>query len=231
MNLQQIEKRIERADGALDIVDVFPTIQGEGPFVGRPCVFVRLAGCNLQCPLCDTDYTSNRRLVPADQLLEQVDKARPAGSYLIVITGGEPFRQACGRFVKAAIEKQYAVQFESNGTVHDLSMELGCWYRTSIVCSPKTGQINGRLAPYVTSYKYVITAGKVDPVDGLPLDSLGSGVRVARPHDGFRGTVYAQPCDDRDPVKNAANTQAAIDSCMKFGYTLCVQVHKIIGLP
>ena len=63
MNQQAPEKQQLRGDGLLAVHSIFYTIQGEGPFAGETAVFVRLAGCNLQCPLCDTDYTSDRRMV------------------------------------------------------------------------------------------------------------------------------------------------------------------------
>jgi 7-carboxy-7-deazaguanine synthase len=71
----------------------------------------------------------------------------------------------------------------------------------------------------------------VDPGDGLPLDSLGTGVKPCRPWEGFQGPVYVQPCDDRDPERNRENVRAAVESCMRFGYLLCVQLHKVVGLP
>lgn len=226
MNLQPIEKKVAREDGALDIVDCFATIQGEGPFAGVPSVFVRLAGCTLDCGLCDTDYTSNRRTVGVMDLLTEVRKQRPSG--LIVITGGEPMRQATGRFVRAALNAGYQVQFETNGTLADHSLD-GIVQDITIVCSPKSGSI--AIPAWVTCYKYVISADKVDPTDGLPTDSLAFGVRPARPPVGFRGTVYVQPCDDKDVDANTRNMRAAVDSCMKFGYRLCVQIHKIAELP
>ena len=51
-NTQEPEK-IDR-DRHLDVHSIFHTIQGEGPYCGHPAVFIRLAGCNLQCPGCDT---------------------------------------------------------------------------------------------------------------------------------------------------------------------------------
>ena len=70
MNLQPIEKRTKSADGLLSLHSIFHTIQGEGPFCGTPSVFVRLAGCNLQCPACDTDYTQGRRAASAQEILD-----------------------------------------------------------------------------------------------------------------------------------------------------------------
>ena len=77
--------------GDVEIVDIWKTIQGEGPLAGCPSVFIRLAGCNLRCPWCDTDYTSNRKLWRASEVVELVRAIRPSG--LVVLTGGEPFRQ------------------------------------------------------------------------------------------------------------------------------------------
>jgi 7-carboxy-7-deazaguanine synthase len=51
-----VRKQELTEDGSLDVVDIFPTIQGEGPNAGRPAVFVRLWGCNLTCSFCDTDF-------------------------------------------------------------------------------------------------------------------------------------------------------------------------------
>lgn len=254
MNLQLIEKRVDDiTDGSLDVFEVFATIQGEGPYAGEPCVFVRLAGCNLQCPLCDTDYTSTRQRYPNYLLLELVARLMPKNSKLIVLTGGEPLRQKCGPFIGLAIDKGYTVQIETNGTLWDESLgypvaigktpdgDGGTYTKAvpspihmaqlTIVCSPKTGAINETVAKHVDHYKYVLSADQVDLEDGLPTSSLAANSRPARPSANFRGTIYVQPCDDKDPVKNAANTAAAVSSCMAHGYILCLQLHKIVGLP
>ena len=231
LNLQLAEKPVRLDNGSLDVQEIFPTLQGEGPYAGMPSVFIRLAGCNLQCPACDTDYTSARQTKPLAQIISEVRYHRSNG--LVVLTGGEPFRQGCGRLIRALLNANYQVQVETNGTMFDPSLAdnklrpLGL----TIVCSPKTGSVSAELEPWIDCYKYILSAGKVDPADGLPMDSLNFGVRPARPPAGFRGKIYCQPCDDQDPARNAANTKAAVDSCMKFGYLLCIQIHKVVGLP
>ncbi len=75
------------------VVEVFRSLQGEGPEAGTPAVFVRLAGCNLRCPWCDTKYAwSGGEVVEAREVAERV--ARLAhGAELLVLTGGEPLLQ------------------------------------------------------------------------------------------------------------------------------------------
>ena len=233
LNQQSPEKRNARDDGALDVHSIFPTIQGEGPFAGTPCVFVRLAACNLQCPSCDTEYLIGRQLVSVTDLVRKVRWLRSYG--LVVITGGEPFRQACGRAVMALVNAGYQVQFETNGTIYDPTMEL-VWrepvddHQVTIVCSPKTGDISDQLKPHVTALKYILSAGEVD-ADGLPTSSLNFGVQPCRPWKEFTGQVFLQACDSRDESINRANQQAAIASCLKFGYRFCYQIHKAVDLP
>lgn len=228
LNIQPIEKQ-ELSDGKnIDIVNIWKTIQGEGPFVGTPSIFIRMAGCNLQCSACDTDYTTSRYVFSIEQVLEKVDKEANENTELIVLTGGEPFRQNIGPLVRLLLNS-YNIQIETNGT---LFLDDFPYTSCTVVCSPKTGSVNQRLIPYIHSYKYIIEDGQVDDKDGLPLSSLWSGVRVARPVERcFKSRIYVQPLDVGDEAENKKHTKAALDSCMKFGYRMCLQTHKMLGLP
>ncbi len=224
MNQQPIEKSTQEL--LVDLHSIFPTIQGEGPFAGTRAVFIRLAGCNLQCPLCDTDYTTGRHYVGAGEL------ATIAGSYgfqLVVITGGEPFRQAAlSELVDELIVHGLVVQIETNGTLfRDLPYSHP---NLHIVCSPKTGKINPFLLPFITEFKYVLHADRIDPNDGLPVTVLdhSAAPEVARPSDGCE--VYVQPVDVNDEKENARHLEAVVDVVMRRGYRLCLQQHKIIGV-
>lgn len=65
------------------------TVQGEGALLGEPMVFVRLAGCSIGCPGCDTDYSVRERL-DARQIASRVAAVMPRGVRWIWLTGGEP---------------------------------------------------------------------------------------------------------------------------------------------
>lgn len=233
MNTQPIEKSVFHERGLVRLHSIFPTIQGEGPFAGRPAVFVRLAGCNLQCPACDTEYTEGAKDVMPEYIYDEVLKHGKIGR-LVVITGGEPFRQNLTPLIKLLISRSIKVQIETNGTLAP-SEGFDTLYPTkmvTVVCSPKAGKVNEKLQPFIGAYKYVLNADSVHKDDGLPLRALGhpANPHVARPHLGFTGTVYLQPVDVKDPVENQRHLDACLRSCLKYGYTLCLQLHKILGL-
>lgn len=229
MNIQPIEKSVPAwKDGAVIVHSIFPTIQGEGPFVGMPATFVRLAGCNLQCPLCDTDYTSTRIHMTPPEILAQLHK-HPAK--LVVITGGEPFRQELGILIRTLLNSDYKVQIETNGTLYqELPFSM---FDVTIVCSPKTGRVNEKLLPHISAFKYVLHADKVDPDDGLPLTALDHTAhpKLARPPAGFPSqSIYVQPVDVCNEAENKRHLSATVATVMKHGYRFGLQVHKIIGV-
>lgn len=220
----------ETDDGlTLWVQEVFYTLQGEGPFAGHPSVFVRLAGCNLRCYWCDTEFESSDWRPSLDQLFDEIDRLRPANCDLIVLTGGEPLRQNIVPFIKRCLGRDWRVQIESNGT---LWLDLPKDERLSIVCSPKTPKLHPKLAPRIQYLKYVIKAGEQDPEDGLPLASTqveGKTTRIARPLP--HQTVYLMPLDEHDQEKNRANLNACVNTCLQHGYRLTVQGHKTWGVP
>lgn len=90
----------------LAISEIFgPTFQGEGPFIGQPCVFLRLAGCNLSCSWCDTPFTWDwSKYSPSKEItfkttyeaFEEIQRLGATYSSAIkhlVISGGEPLLQ------------------------------------------------------------------------------------------------------------------------------------------
>lgn len=235
LNTQPVEGPDQQKDGSLDVHSVWLTLQGEGPFSGRPAVFVRLAGCNLSstCHFCDTDYTSNRKRMSANELFEKIEETTPttmrecSSHPLVVFTGGEPLRQNLKSILLILQHNDFAFQIETNGTYPPI--DLDWWDAPFYVISPKTPKINHDIQTEAAAFKYVIEAGHVDPTDGLPTRALG-GLRPARPGNRFEGSIYLQPCDEKDHDKNKANQDAALESCMKHGYRLSLQLHKLLGL-
>lgn len=217
-------KPITQTDGGMLLVhSIFYTIQGEGPFAGCPAVFVRLGGCNLQCPGCDTEYTEGSTWYTPSEIIGMLHD----NVSLVVITGGEPFRQNIAMLANTLVAVGVKVQVETNGT---LPPSQGLRESVAIVCSPKTGKVNKLLLPRIDAWKYVARAQDLACDDGLPVMALGHTAvpRLARPIGN--APVYLQPMDEQDDNLNKLNQKAVVDSCLKHGYRLCLQMHKIIGV-
>ena len=233
--MQPPEKSDFSNTNSLDVIKIWKTIQGEGPFAGQPAVFVRLAGCNLQCPNCDTQYTDGRNRIKNEDIIRLIQVQMPpkhmvgnnvVGS-LVVLTGGEPFRQQIQELVKRLFDLGYRIQIETNGTYYS---ERFPYHFTTIVCSPKTGSVHEQLQRHIHHLKYVVAKHKTDPRDGLPTEVLGSPIRVQRPWTDFTGIVYVQPEDEGGTGDPTINLKHAVDICQKFNYVLCLQVHKYAGV-
>lgn len=232
MNIQRPLKQVSATE--LKVHSIFKTIQGEGPYCGRPAIFIRLWGCNLQCPNCDTEYTDKFQFFyTPEELVHTVNKLKGIQQIsTIVVTGGEPFRQkSIYSFLSALARDGYDVQVETNGTYAILEpyMWLFVPNRIKVVCSPKTGTVHPTVAKIACCYKYVGAWNNL-AVDGLPTKALGHPAKpiLARPPKGM--LVYLQPEDSKDDIVNKRNMDACVQSCMIFGYTLQLQIHKILGV-
>lgn len=251
MNNQIPSPRINSQGSSLLVHSIFHTIQGEGPFTGVPAVFIRLGGCNLQCPGCDTEYTNGAGILTIAEVFAKIGEVvNGSATRLVVITGGEPFRQNISILVNQLHYNKVRVQIETNGSMPPQGLfDL----KPIIVCSPKTSKLNPKMIPLIDAYKYVVDHSSASDMDGLPLQALGHQAtpHIARPHNDFGGTVYIQPmdmtailmadqaeedlrsyCERLTDVSacNKANLDWCVKSCMKYGYTLQVQLHKIINM-
>jgi 7-carboxy-7-deazaguanine synthase len=76
----------------LYLIEIYKSIQGESSFAGVPCIFVRLAGCNLRCAWCDSEYTfTGGYKRTEDEVVSEIEKLAPVR--LVEFTGGEPMLQ------------------------------------------------------------------------------------------------------------------------------------------
>ena len=95
------------------LVEIFESLQGEGRNTGRPCVFVRFAGCNLSCPWCDTDVSCRFSATLGD-LVGEIASFRAKS---VVLTGGEPtLVEGMPELVAELKSRGYWIAVETNGT-------------------------------------------------------------------------------------------------------------------
>jgi 7-carboxy-7-deazaguanine synthase len=100
----------------MQIIEIYRSIQGESSFAGIPCIFVRLAACNLRCVWCDSEYTfTGGTKMTANHVEDAVARLAPGG--LIEITGGEPMLQEreLVPLMNRLLARGYTVLLETSG--------------------------------------------------------------------------------------------------------------------
>lgn len=101
---------------AVRIIEVYASIQGESTWAGLPCVFIRLARCNLRCVWCDTTYSFTGGEMRTVESL--VDEVAALGIPLVEITGGEPLLQNhCNTLCAELLARGYTVLVETSGSL------------------------------------------------------------------------------------------------------------------
>ena len=101
----------------MHIIEIYKSLQGESSFAGLPCVFVRLAGCNLRCSWCDSEFSFNGgQKMTVQEVLSEVARLSPAGG-LVEITGGEPMLQEREAIplMEQLLDADYQVLLETSG--------------------------------------------------------------------------------------------------------------------
>jgi 7-carboxy-7-deazaguanine synthase len=103
----------------MKVAETFKSIQGESTFAGRPCFFIRLAGCNLDCRGCDTRYARFADAAAFDADIDElVEAAEHSGVRLVEITGGEPLLQSeTPDLCEALLKAGFTVLLETNGSL------------------------------------------------------------------------------------------------------------------
>ncbi|MDT0593926.1 7-carboxy-7-deazaguanine synthase QueE [Glaciecola petra] len=228
----------------LQVNEVFETIQGEGFWTGTPSIFVRLQGCPVGCPWCDTKHTWDllpNNLRSVDVIMQENEEsafyfsASPESLFAlfkdksytakhIVITGGEPCMFDLVPFTELAHKKGYSTQIETSGT-----FSISCSEETWVTVSPKINMKAGM--PVLVSamqraneIKHPVAMQKhIDELNVLLQESdLTQGNNKQNEQSAL---IYLQPISQQERA-----TQLAVDTCIKNNWRLSVQLHKYIGV-
>jgi 7-carboxy-7-deazaguanine synthase len=214
------------------ISEIFgPTVQGEGPALGKRCGFVRLGRCNQSCTWCDTPYTWDwERFDPATELTETTTDAIVArieemGVDTVVFTGGEPLLQQreLEELFVALRDRQYMIHVETAGTLAWKGRDglVDRW-----VVSPKLANSgmdeSKRLKLDVlrdfalkhAAFKFVVTdVAELDEVQAI-VDRIGTA------------NVWIMP-EGTDPQTITTRTAALADAVIARGWNLTTRLHVL----
>ncbi|MBO4761278.1 MAG: radical SAM protein [Bacteroidales bacterium] len=183
------------------INEIFYSLQGEGHWSGTPIVFVRLSGCNLRCPFCDTDFSASYPMT-IEAIVDHV-KSLSGDCRRICVTGGEPSLQIDDDFVKAFHDAGYTIHIETNGT-RPLPKGID-W----VTVSPKVDWIPG-------------AEPVLDHADEIKVVYTGQDVSRWEKFDA--GYHYLQPC-------SCENTKEVVTFIMSHPvWQLSLQTHKYLNI-
>jgi len=101
----------------LEVCEIFYSLQGESSYMGRPCIFIRLSGCNLRCSYCDTKYSyAEGEFRTLASILSEIEQYP---CKLVELTGGEPLWQNDSiPLMHLLLEQGYTVLLETNGSLY-----------------------------------------------------------------------------------------------------------------
>lgn len=189
--------------------EIFYSLQGEGYNTGQAAVFVRLAGCNLKCPFCDTKFDTYKEM-DEQEITHEVRTLSNNKNCLVVLTGGEPTLQDCTKLISLLHINGYKVAMESNGT------KTPPYNIDWLTISPKT--------VFTKSPKIIVN--KCDE-----LKVIFDAVNMPQYYNINAKHYYLQPCDTGDNKKN----ELIIKKCIEFikenpQWKLSLQTQKILNV-
>ena len=122
----------------LTVYEIYQSIQGESTHVGRPCVFVRLAACDLRCRWCDTPYAfTGGRKMAIDDVVAAVEEFRCG---LVELTGGEPLLQPeAPALMRSLVDRGREVLLETGGHIPTEAVPKGVVTILDVKC-PGSGE-------------------------------------------------------------------------------------------
>ncbi len=99
--------------------EIFGSIDGEGIRAGELASFVRLAGCNLRCSYCDTQYALDKNAGTEMSVNEIIDELDKIGIKNVTLTGGEPLQHKdIDILIEELLKSNYKVNIETNGSIN-----------------------------------------------------------------------------------------------------------------
>jgi 7-carboxy-7-deazaguanine synthase len=201
----------------MKIAEIFKSLQGEGKNQGKPCLFIRLAGCNLNCRWCDTAYARTGGMdMSLDMILEQVWRTNP--SY-VCITGGEPLLQATEleSLLISLHKRGTVIDIETNGTFDFRNLQPYASICMDVKCPSSGEQSNLALLDAIRpqdSVKFVVK----DVADCQYARDIITKHRI-------RGEIFLSPVYGSDyPIISK------FILVNNLPVRLQVQLHKIIGV-
>ncbi len=207
----------------LRLIEVYASVQGESTWAGLPCVFVRVAGCNLRCVWCDSTFTfkgGEHRSVDAI-----VDDVVARGIPLVELTGGEPLvHRNAVPLMQRLVDRGLTVLLETSGSrdIGDVPAEV---HVILDLKPPDSGEERANLWSNVPKLR--------------PKDEVKFVIASRRDYEWSRERVREHGLDERvgavlfSPVWGSVEPRVLVDWIMedKLPVRFQLQMHKVVWPP
>lgn len=222
----------------LAVNEIFgPTFQGEGRNIGQPCLFLRLAGCNLRCVWCDSKYTwdwehynkaDEVHSAPIVEVKETLLQLSNSSVFHLVVSGGEPMLQqkALRPLIHSLHERGWFIEIETAGTIAPIDPSLANLFNVS----PKLGHSGNALAAryhadvltsFRMTHKAIFKFVVQNPSDFAEIDQIVHDCRLDA------NTVYIMP----EGVSEAHidyTLQTVAHEALLRGFNLSTRLHVLL---
>lgn len=215
------------------INEIFVTLQGEASYAGIPALFIRLQGCDVGCPWCDTKHTwelTNK--INFEEMLQKNENSKTYAettlqdldNYLqknhinikhVVITGGEPAIYNLKPLCELLTNLGKSIQLETSGT-YQLLIEDNVW----VTLSPKIAMPNNK--------KVLDNALKRANEIKMPIGKIQDIIKLKQlinDHNIVNKKIYLQPLS-----QNPTATKICIAQAIKNNWYLSIQMHKYLDI-
>ncbi len=205
----------------MNITEIFFSLQGESTFSGLPCIFIRLAECNLRCTYCDTPHSLHTGTAYSLKQILELTESNPCR--LAEVTGGEPMLQPEAiDLMQLLLDKGYTVLLETNGSLPLKAVPASVHIITDVKL-PGSGQAESFLEENLSC----LQPGK-DEIKFVCTDKADFDYAVAfiRKHDLIRHTLLFSAVTDR--LEPALLADWILHSGLPLRLNL--QLHKLLNI-
>jgi 7-carboxy-7-deazaguanine synthase len=229
------------------IIETFSSLQGEGKFAGSLHIFVRLAGCDLNCAFCDTPEARDPeagRPTSVDELIKEIEHLEPSFHRMVALTGGEPlthadfiaqFLRTCRR--EGRINLPYLL--ETNGCLPQ-ELEKVIAYVDGVSMDIKLPGVYGGPAQWFEHAEFLKIAALKDLFVKVPVDSGMPAAEFMQAVDLVKSVsrdipFYIQPVTPSDGGKLRVTGAELIDYARAASHELkrvavMPQLHRLLGV-
>ena len=214
----------------MKVVEKFVSINGEGSKAGQLAVFIRFAGCNLDCVYCDTKWANEKDVSYSEMSKEEIyEYIKSTGVRNITVTGGEPLLQdGIYEFLEyLSLDKELSVEIETNGSV-DISLFKKIDNTPSFTMDYKLDYSNMENKMFLDNLKNLDKRDVIKFVSGSQKDLEILKNIVEKYNLIERTKVYVSPVFGA--IEPSVIVDWMIDNNLN-GMNLQIQMHKIIWDP